>query len=87
MSSRKRRRSPRKMSLRAKVVVYACLLVVPTVLGGACGALQHLVPARRTFGQSQQTDEPSDDITAAVVQRCLTGAATGGGWRTLFELG
>ncbi|MFQ5805915.1 MAG: hypothetical protein ACE5I3_05640 [Phycisphaerae bacterium] len=79
MSSRKRRRSPvRKHRLRDRLVLYACLLLVPTVLGGTCGVLPHLVPERRTFGDSQEADRAARDKRPALGQHCLTGAATGG---------
>lgn len=78
MSSRKRRRSPKKRSLRFKLVVYACLLMAPTVIGGACGAAQHVLPTRSRFGDRQQVEQTPPATTRTVKQGCLTGAATGG---------
>ena len=78
MSSRKRRRSPvKKRRLRDRLMLYACLLLVPTILGGACGVLPHLMPERKRFGDSQQDDRAAGDRTPTMKQHFLTGAATG----------
>jgi hypothetical protein len=79
MSSRKRRRSPvSKHRLRNRLVLYACLLLVPAVLGGACTILPHLLPARTTFGGSQQPDTAAADKKPALKRQCLIGASVGG---------
>lgn len=79
MSSRKRRRSAsRKQKLRTRLLIYACLLVLPAGLGTACGAVQHLMPRRKTFGQNQQVETTTQDSTPSIKQGCLTGGITGG---------
>ena len=79
MSSRKRRRSPlQKHRLRNKLLLYGCLLLVPMILGGACGVVPYLVPERRTFGDSEEAERAARDEQPALGQHCLIGAAVGG---------
>ena len=78
MSSRKRHRVPKKLSLRARILIYACLLVAPTALGGACGALTLATPPRATFGDAR-TNSASQPTTAPNLVRSTTLGATGGG--------
>lgn len=78
MSSRKRRRSHvKKRRLRDRLLLYACLLLAPAVLGGACGVVPHLMPERKTFGESAEADQVARDKRPALTRHCLTGAATG----------
>jgi hypothetical protein len=64
--------------LRFKLVICACLLVAPTVLGGACGAANHLLPKRSRFGEAAPVQPTSQENAPTITQACLTGAAAGG---------
>lgn len=77
MSSRKRRRVPKKLGFWTKLAVYTCFLLIPTLFGGACGALHYLMPARRSFGESMRVEKTEHDTATETVKRCLTGAGTG----------
>jgi ABC-type Fe3+ transport system permease subunit len=77
MSSRKRSRSPRQRSLRFKLLVFACLLLGPPVIGGACGAVSQLLPTRRSFGNPGQTAQTQPSSAPAYEQSGLTGVVTG----------
>jgi ABC-type Fe3+ transport system permease subunit len=79
MSKKKRWRPPRKKgALRNKILMFACLLLVPTILGGACGTVQYLIPRTRTFGVDQPADENRTATAPTLQRQSLTGAVTGG---------
>jgi len=77
MSSRKRRRVPKTMRLRTRLIAYACFLVIPTTFGGACGVVQYLMPARQRFGEPVRLARSANDDQTATLRRCLTGAGAG----------
>jgi len=78
MSSRKRHRVPKMLSLRAKILIYAALIVGPTALGGFCGALTLATPPRQTFGDAR-TNPASQPTSVPSVARSTAVGATGGG--------
>jgi hypothetical protein len=77
MSSRKRYHGPKKTRLRARLIIYACVLLAPMLLGGACGAFSLVSPQRKTFGDARHGDEPQKVTTAQVVHNGLIGVGVG----------
>jgi hypothetical protein len=67
-----------KHRLRNKLLLYGGLLLVPMILGGACGVIPYLVPEQRTFGESEEAERAARDKKPALGRHCLTGAAVGG---------
>jgi len=79
MSSRKRHHSRyKKQKLTTRLLIYASLVVIPAVLGGACGSVHYLLPKRKVFGRSPE-DVPTSQESAppGLTRGALTGAVAG----------
>jgi hypothetical protein len=77
MSSRKRKKGPRKLSLRVKLLACAALFLGPTLLGGACGVASYATPKRNTFGGENRAGDTQPADRAAITRGITTGAVIG----------